>query len=210
MDKISTVQELLESGIIEKYVLEQCAPDELLLVEKMAAQFPDVKLAIYDISIAFENDATANAIAPHKTLKPFVMATLNFVARMEAGEQPSNPPLINTTTTIADFEPWLSRPDLQFKPELFDDMYAYIIGHNAEAISAIVWIAPETLVAETHHNELEQFFILEGSCCISFNNTDHHLQPGDMIAIPLHVEHTVRITSAVPCKIILQRMSIAA
>lgn len=209
MKEITTAQELIESGILELYVLEQAAPDEVVMVEELAAQYPEITVVINDIATAFENYATANAVAPNATLKPFVMASLNYIARMEAGEQPSNPPLIHAESTIADYEPWLSRPDLQLKEEL-KGTFAYIIGYTPEIVSAIAWIEPGAELAETHDNEHETFFIVEGSCCITFGGVEHHLVPGQCLNIPLHLEHTVRITSQIPCKVILQRMPIAA
>lgn len=209
MKKFETAQALIESGILETYVLEQASSDEIVMVEEMIAQFPELKMKIEEISIAFENYAIANAVQPNNTVKPFVMATLNFMKRMEAGEQAGFPPVISIHSTFSDYEEWTSRADLQLKDEL-DGTFAYIIGYTPQMVSAIAWIAPGMVMAETHHNEHEKFFILEGSCCITFNNIEHHLTPGQTLEIPLYVEHTVRITSPVPCKVILQRLPLAA
>jgi mannose-6-phosphate isomerase-like protein (cupin superfamily) len=72
--------------------------------------------------------------------------------------------------------------------------------------TAVVWLehgAPP----ETHTNELEKFLIVEGTCNIIVDGRDHHLKPGDLFNIPLHLSHTVLVTSSITCKIILQRVA---
>lgn len=205
MKKITTAQELIESGLLEAYVLEQASTEDVELVELLAGQYHEVKEAIESISIALEHYATEHAVQPSPAVKPFVMATLNYMARMEAGEQPENPPILNQSSTIAEYSEWLSRPDLQLKDEL-SDAFAYIIGHTPEAITAIVWLKRGAM-PEVHHDEHEKFLVVEGTCCITFGDKEHHLGAGDCLTIPLHLDHNVRVTSEIPCKVILQRIA---
>ena len=84
--------------------------------------------------------------------------------------------------------------------------HAKIIGHTPEMITAIVWIkkmAPQ----EVHHNEIERFLIIEGSCDIFIEDEVYQLKAGDMLSIPLHKPHSLQVTSAIPCKVILQRIA---
>ena len=60
---------------------------------------------------------------------------------------------------------------------------------------------------ETHTNEYEKFLIVEGSCDLTIGTTVHHLNAGNYLSIPLYVSHDVKVTSAIPCKIILQRVN---
>ena len=136
------------------------------------------------------------------------MATLNYMKRMEAGEQPSNPPIITKHSSIADYAEWIDRPDLQLNQEL-KDAYAYIIGYTAQAMTAIVWLA-QGAMPESHHEEYEKFLVVEGSCCITIEGKEHHLAAGNTISIPLFAEHHIAVTSNIPCKVILQRVAIAA
>lgn len=199
---------MIESGILESYVLEQASSDEVAMVVEMAAQYPEISTAINDIAITMEEYATAHAVQPCPSVKPFVLATLNYMKRMEAGEQPGNPPFINNKSKVEDYAAWLSRPDLQVPDEL-GDAYAYIIGYTPQAITAIVWLSKGAM-PEVHHEEHEKFLVVEGTCCITIDDTEHHLAAGDTITIPLHSDHNVRVTSLIPCKVILQRISVAA
>ncbi|RZK81830.1 MAG: cupin domain-containing protein [Pedobacter sp.] len=91
-------------------------------------------------------------------------------------------------------------------PNEFDEVFAKILHHSQEAITAIAWIkhmAPQ----EVHDHEYEKFLILEGTCTIHIEDESHHLKPGDYLTIPLHKNHFVEVTSAVPCKVILQRIA---
>ena len=125
--------------------------------------------------------------------------------RMEKGEEASFPPVLNETTTINDFKPWLSRDDM-FLPGDAGDIYAKIIGAPSGMITAIVWIKEDS-PKEVHHDEHERFLIIEGTCDIHVEDEIHQLIPGDFFEIPLHKNHIVKVTSTIPCKVILQRQA---
>jgi len=107
--------------------------------------------------------------------------------------------------TIADYAPWLNRADMVL-PQNFKDAHVKIIGYTPAAVTAIVWIkhmAPQ----EVHHDEFEKFLIVEGSCDLTIGQEVHHLVAGNYLAIPLHINHSLIITSSIPCKVILQRIA---
>jgi mannose-6-phosphate isomerase-like protein (cupin superfamily) len=195
----------IESGILESYIAGLATEAEIREVEEMAAAHADVREALNALNDVIEQLAVANAIAPPLILKPFIMATIDFMGRMGAGETPSFPPILETGAKISDYAEWLNRPDMVI-PSYFDGMYAKIIGYTPQVISAIVWIremAPE----EVHDNEYEKFLIVEGTCNITIDGEVHSLVAGDYLAIPLHKNHTVEVTSAELCKVILQRVA---
>ena len=199
------VTKYIESGILEMYVLGSTTVEEAAEVEKMAMEYPEIKNEIDSINLALEEYAFAHAITPDPIIKPFLMATIDFSDRMEAGETPTYPSILSENSKIEDYTEWLNRPDMTL-PETQQDVFAKIIGYTPEAITAIAWIhkmAPH----ETHDNEYEKFLIIEGTCDIIIENEIHHLVPGDYMAIPLHKEHVVKVTSLIPCKVILQRIA---
>jgi len=87
-----------------------------------------------------------------------------------------------------------------------EDVFARIIGYTEKAITAIVWLK-EMAPQEVHDDEHERFLILEGTCDIVVGNNIHQLVPGDYFAIPLHSNHHIKVTSSIPCKVILQRVA---
>lgn len=198
-------KEYISSGILEQYVLGTINVQELPIVEQMAANHPEIKEEILSISYVIEQLAIENQVAPSKTIKPFIMATIDFIERMEGGEQPSFPPILNETSSLSDYSDWLHRDDM-FLPENAGDLHAKIIGYTPEATTAIAWIKGNAPI-ETHDKEYEKFLIIEGTCDIVVEDKVYQLVAGDYFAIPLHKPHQVRVTSTIACKVILQRIA---
>lgn len=199
------VFKFIESGILEMYVLDLASDAERSRVEQMAEQYPVVRQEINAIERSLEQLASQNARTPSPTIKPFLMATIDYTERLKNGETPSFPPELTERAHISDYNDWLQRADMVL-PADFEEFHARIIGYTPEMITAIAWIktmAPD----ETHDDEFEKFLILEGSCDIIIGDKTHSLVAGDYLAIPLHTEHRVVITSAIPCKVILQRVA---
>ncbi|MDB5012509.1 MAG: hypothetical protein JWQ25_711 [Daejeonella sp.] len=94
--------EFIESGILESYVLGAASVAEINEVEEMAAIHEDVRREIDEISIALEKYAEVNAIEPDPTIRPFFLATIDYIERLNGGEIPSNPPVLAPTSKIED------------------------------------------------------------------------------------------------------------
>lgn len=195
----------IQSGILEMYVLGITTPEETKEVEEMAKKHSEVRAEIDKISKDIELYAQMHAVTPSPTIKPFLMASIDYSERIKNGEVPSFPPVLNDNSKIEDYKEWLDRKDI-FKPADFTDFHAKIIGYTPQMITAIIWIG-QMAPAETHDDEHEKFLILEGTCDITVENDVHHLKAGDYFAIPLHKTHMVKVTSDIPCKAILQRMA---
>lgn len=203
--KTMDFQQLIDSGLLELYVLGQTDEEENLLIEQLAAVHPEIVSEIDAISLALEQYALSHATAPDPIIRPFLMATIDFTDRMKAGELPQSAPLLHSGSAASDYTAWLNRPDM-ILPDDFQDVFAKILSYTAEAITAIVWIR-EMAPQEVHDREYERFLILEGSCDIHVEDQVFHLVPGDYFQIPLHKNHHVEVTSAYPCKVILQRVA---
>ena len=199
------ISEFIESGIIEAYVLGMAAPEEIREVEEHAILHPEVQEAINTFSDTLEQQALANAIAPDPIIKPLLMATIDFMDRMERGETASFPPDLNNGSKISDYTEWLNRTDMVL-PTYSTDLYARIIGYTPQVTTAIVWIK-EMAPQEVHTDEYEKFLIVEGTCDITIEDDVYQLKAGDFLAIPLHKNHHVRVTSDTYCKVILQRVA---
>ena len=193
----------MESGILEQYVLGLTSADENLQVEQMAALHPEISAEIAEISIALEAYATAHAVQPSALIKPLLLAAIDYVERIKNGEPISSPPLLRPESRMEDYAPWLNRKDMAM-PATAENIFARIIGYSEEAMMAVVWVRCST-PAEVHTNEYESFLILEGSCIFTLGTEQRQLKAGDFLAVPLHIRHHVEVTSAVPCKVLLQR-----
>jgi len=199
-----TSREYIESGILEQYVLGTANAAECAEVEQMAATYPEIRQEIAVIELAFEKHAMENAVAPSPIIKVFVMAGIDYMTRKANGEPFTNPPLLTPQSTINDYTEWLQNSDRLLKAE--DTIVAKIIGYSEKVTTAIVWLSEGT-PAEEHTNEYESFLIVEGTCDITIGSNVHSLSAGDYLSIPLYENHFVKVTSAMPCKIILQRVA---
>jgi len=199
------LQELIDSGLLDLYVLGQTDEQENLLIEKMADAYPQVIEEISAISLALERYALEHAVAPDPIVRPFLMATIDFSDRMKAGEVPQLAPSLHQGSKAEDYQQWLDRTDMVL-PDHFEDVFAKILSYTPEAITAIVWIS-QMAPQEVHDHEFERFLILEGTCDIHVEEQAFQLVPGDYFQIPLHKSHHVQVTSALPCKVILQRVA---
>lgn len=202
---MNNLKAYIESGILELYVLGQTSLEETQKIEQLAKKHQIIQNEINTICEALEQAALENAVAPPVTVKPFVFAIIDYAERMQSGEEPAFPPALNKDSSIDDYKEWLDRDDI-FLPDDFDAFHAKIIGYTPELLTAIVWLkygAPP----ETHTSDFERFLVVEGSCEIAFGEEVHNLNPGDFLEIPLFLSHTVKVTSDIPCKVILQRVA---
>jgi len=197
--------DLINSGILELYAAGLADEHESLRVEQALAESDRVRQEYGEVCFALEQLARSQAIAPHATVKPALMAAIDYIERIQRGEEPGNPPMLHERSVVRDYQPWLERADMVL-PEKGDDIYARIIGRSEVGTMAILWIRTEA-PTEVHYHEHESFLIVEGTCDIYVGEKVFSLVPGDYMKIPLHIPHHVKVTSATPCKAILQRMA---
>lgn len=202
---MSDPQEYINSGILEEFVLGLTSEAESSEVMMMASSHPEVRREIDEISASLQVYAERQAPSICPTVKPLLMATIDYMERIRKGEWVTYPPELNEHSSVADFSEWLEREDMVL-PDDFEGAYAKIIGFTPQATTAIAWLqygSPE----EVHDDQYEKFLIVEGSCDITIDGTVMSLVPGDYLSIPLHKPHDVKVTSSVPCKVILQRLA---
>jgi len=200
---MSNVSKFIDSGLLEVYVLGQATPEEAAEVERMATFHNEVREEIEAISIALEHYAEAHAVQPDPTIRPMLMATIDYMERMKSGEAPAFPPRLHARSTALDYAQWLDRKDLQLDQPI-DEVLIHIIGYTPELQTAIVWMK-DGAPAETHTNELESFLVIEGTCNIIIGDEVTGYGPGDIVRIPLHKSHIIEVTSSIPCKVVLER-----
>ncbi len=191
--------------MLERYAMGTADAATCLVVERMAAAHAAVREELDEIHKAVQHYAQAHAVAPHPSHRTFLLATIDYMDRLQKGEAVSFPPLLHEGSKVEDYNEWLQRTDMT-APAFIDTTYAKMIGHTPELTTAIVWIkhmAPE----EVHHEEHEKFLILEGTCDIHVDTEVHHMRPGSYFSIPLHSDHRVVVTSEFPCKVLLQRLA---
>jgi len=202
---MKSVEDYLNSGILETYVLGLTSDEENLEINAMSETHAEIRTEIEKITEALINYAEKIAPPVNPTIKPMVMAIIDYTERLQKGEIPAPPPILHAHSSITDYATWLNREDMVI-PVNFKDIHAKLIGSNAEAMTAILWLKDSTPY-EVHDKEHEKFLIIEGTCDIVTDDKVYSLVPGDYFSIPLHIGHIVKVTSQIPCKAILQRVA---
>ena len=202
---MSKLNEFLESGLLELYVLGLTSDEENKEVELMISLYEEVSTEIELISQSLIHSSTQISPEPRPTVKPLLLATIDYTERIKNGEPECNPPILHEGSTLDEYKEWLERADM-IPPSEFEEIFIKIIASTPKAISAIVWIKHETPM-ETHGTEHEKFLIVEGTCDIVIDNVPHSLKKGDYMSIPLYADHIVKVTSDIPCKVVLQRVA---
>lgn len=202
---MSKLNEFLETGLLELYVLGLTSPEENKEVELMISLYDEVSVEIDSISQSLINSAAKIAPEPRSTVKPLLVATIDYTERIKNGEPKCEPLILNENSKLEDYSEWLNRKDM-VTPDEYDEIFIKLIASTSKAISAIVWIKHETPM-ETHGTEHEKFLIVEGTCDIIIDNVPHSLKKGDYMSIPLFADHIVKVTSDIPCKVLLQRVA---
>lgn len=202
---MSKIQEYINSGILEYFVLGLTTEKETQEITAMLTVHAEITEEINQISTSLLQLSSLVAPKPNPTIRTSILSTIDYIERIKLGEVASFPPLLNPQSKISDYDQWVLKPEMAV-PENFKDSFAKIIGANQIATTMIVWLTTEA-PHEVHHDQYERFLILEGSCELTIQNKINYLKPGDYIEIPLHVVHNLVVTSVVPCKVILQRVA---
>lgn len=114
-------------------------------------------------------------------------------------------PLLHAGSRAQDLAPWLDRPEFTC-PKDVGEFHAVEIERTPDRETVVIWLTAEH-GEEVHVDVVERFLILEGTCDVRVGDKIMSLVAGDVITIPLYVVHSVRVTSVVPCKALIQRVA---
>ena len=202
---MNTIQEYINSGVLELYVLGMTTEEENIEILRLAAENIEIKSEIEAIENEIISQTEDNVPEITPATKAMIMATIDYTERLKNGEEYVMAPLLNKNSRIEDFATWINRANMQVSED-YETLDAKIISASPEATTIIVWLKHGAPI-EIHDKEYEHFLIVEGSCTITIGKDVNNLIPGDYLSIPLHIGHSVEVTSKLACKIILQRVA---
>ncbi|MEJ1237932.1 cupin domain-containing protein [Chryseolinea sp. T2] len=198
--------EIIKSGLLHQYVAGIVPGDISEMIEAALMRDPALRQELRRIELGLFAEAQASAIEPSPTIKPLLMARIDYLNRLKNGEVPETVPVLSSQSQIGDYERWLRRSDMQLNHD-FDQGQVNIISIEPDKMTAIVWLSVGA-PPEIHEAEYEKFLIIEGSCRLTIGTATYDLMPGDYSTVPLFERHSVKVTSAAPCKFILQRVKV--
>lgn len=202
---MNTIENYINSGILELYVMGMTNAEESLEIKNLYENNLEIKNEIDEITNALHEFSSNLAPEIDPSVKPMIIGTINYMERLQNGEEFMNAPTLSKVSKINEFKYWLEKPELNIYNEE-DEIDAKIISATPEVTTMIIWLkngAP----SEIHDKEYEHFLIVEGSCDITIGEEVHSLIPGSYLSIPLYIPHSVKVTSEIRCKIILQRVA---
>jgi mannose-6-phosphate isomerase-like protein (cupin superfamily) len=199
------LNEYLNSGILEMYVLGLTSEEENKGLQQMIHQYPELNAELDAITKALIFKAEVGVNPLNSTIKPMLLAVIDYTERLKNGEKPTTPPIISETSSISDYSVWLNREDMALQEDA-NEIEVKLINHKPKLMTAIVWIKHEAPY-EIHTDVYEKFLVVEGSCDIVTDKGVHSLVSGQCLTLPLNLGHSVKVTSDIPCKVILQRVA---
>ncbi len=195
--------ELIGSGTLELYVLGMLSVEENRAIEAEAVHSPELRAEIDALQALLEMTAMEGGMPAPSGLKAKAITVIEEVERQRISD--GRPPVLHPASKVSDYTRWINDPAITRPADAGDLLIVPIDQRDGEG-TAVLWLtlgAPE----ETHTDEIEKFLILEGTCDIHMAGAVHQLVPGSYLSIPLHVPHTIVVTSRTPCKILLQRIA---
>ncbi len=195
-------EKLKKSGQLELYVLEDLSLKEKEEVEAELVASSMLLRELFEIERALEVYAQVNGVTVNPFAKPFLIAKISYLDRLERGLEKGVPPSLSKQSEIIDYQPWLDDMDFQ-EPIGNNDFSGHVLHASEGRTQFVIWLNGG-IPPEIHTQEVERFLIVEGACDITIGQKIHSLKAGDFIEIPLHIEHHINVTSAIKCQIILE------
>ncbi len=131
------MKEYIESGILEAYILDELNVGESENPVTIAVNIPEVRQELLEIKEALERYALGHSVMPSSTIKPLLLATIDYFESLHEENDQAIPPELDETSSITDFAAWVEKKDM-VPPPYFTGSYAKIIGYTPEATTAVV------------------------------------------------------------------------
>jgi mannose-6-phosphate isomerase-like protein (cupin superfamily) len=198
-------QAWLETGILVDYVFGNLDAAAMQDVELMAFLHPTVA---EELGAMMEVDAVLTRETVKTPPARSKQRLMDFMDEAEKNERDAiiiRPPFLNTQSTAADFEAWVSQEGME-PPQEYENLHVVPIDGNPDGLTMVVWVK-SYIAEEVHLDSVEKFLVLEGACTIDVEGETYSLKKGDFMSIPKFMRHTVHVTSEIPCKLIVQQVA---
>lgn len=186
-------------------------------IEKLLSDEPAIQPDMLDINqteAALINFAKANAIVPPPTLRNSILGKINTLEAQKKEQRPLDAANLPMLDASANWLEWQSLVEGIEPPANFDNIYLHPLESNDRRELFVAWVK-EMVDEEVHHDILESFILLEGTCECHITNEKGEtrivrMTQGDYISMQLGETHDVVITSLQPAKAILEWRKLAA
>jgi mannose-6-phosphate isomerase-like protein (cupin superfamily) len=157
--------------------------------------------------------AEAHAVPPPPDLREHLLTKLKSLNEQKKNRkrlQLHQLPLLDANANWYDWEEAVG----EIEPPDYDDIYLHPLEETEQRSLFVAWVN-EYIPEEVHHDLIESFLLLEGSCECHISDEAGNvrivrLSQGDYIEMQLGETHDIFITSAQPAKAILQWLRLSA
>lgn len=180
--------------ILEKYALGIASQEEMNQVDQLIGESEEAKAELNEIQEALELYAFAHKKSPRSGLRKQILEAV-------LSEEDSLPDIGSETST----EDWDRHIIRHSPPEAYENIFSIKLEKTKKRTTMLVWIKKD-LPEEIHESYVESFFVLSGTCtCYFEGKVVKKMVPGDHMEIPLHIPHSITVSSKEPLKLIVQR-----
>lgn len=158
--------------------------------------------------------AQLHAVAPPLSMRDKILDNIRRLSEQKAYRSIISLENVPLLTPDANWLDWADAVKAINPPADFEDIHLHTIRNDDVAEINIAWVKQE-VPEEVHHDVLESFILLEGTCECHITDSDGllrivRMREGDYISFKLGEVHDIHITSREPAKAILQWLKIAA
>lgn len=160
---------------------------------------------------ALEQFAHCFQLTPSTQVRMNILSTISDLNASRQNIDLKNPPLLSEKSNLLDWTTALKGIE---PPNAYNDIHLEPI-HQTDTVQLFVAWVRKMVPEEVHHDLLESFMILEGSCICHIKDINGKerkvsMKAGDYITMQIGDEHTIEVTSDKPTKAILQWLKVAA
>lgn len=193
----------VDQATLDSYVLGELSREEELDIEKMAAVDPGLRARIDGTREAMSGMAMVGRVTPPQNLRQKVLSAMHEAVHAERVS--GRPPIMHHGSSLDEFAQWLEDP-LHVLPADNEGFHLVELDISEDRQTGLVWLKHGS-PAEVHSDCVERLMIVEGTCIVHLGKEQVSLSSGDVFTIPMHVEHSVQVTSDGWCKAIVQRVA---
>ena len=184
------IEEYINSGVLYDYCTDALTVAQQLEVEKICAQYPEVKKELLQMQQSLERFAEGAATSPAPALKENIWNTLDNINKEKAGDL-NDLPVINKYSNHNNWK----RIVMPLMPAEIPQEPVITPLRNANGVMQLLMIGRTGVDDETHEHEQESFLVLEGECECYIGDNVYRLGPGGFIEIPMYEHHNVKVLS---------------
>lgn len=186
------IKKFIESGILEEYCMGWINEADRAIVVSMASSYSQIREELTRVELFMEQFAKLNAVSIINTnLREKILDSLEHISQNYLDLD--NLPIINNTSN---YQMWLYSVQHLIPTAFAEDMICEVLRQDDKVTQTLI-VSKIGVSEETHTNILESFLILQGECECTIGERVFKAAPGDLIEIPLHAEHDVRLLSPV-------------